>query len=1453
MPLTTFITAQVVSAARLPTAAFVADPTFGVVGSVVRLDGRLSTDPDQKPLFYNWSFVSVPIGSQVQSEGFKTLDTDSDTSSPLQVSFSPDVVGEYVVGLTVSNGVFESTQVSSDITIRAILIPHGRGIIPDGKFIWSYIRDVWSQVDGKEFFETLWSALIQIVGGELLKLYQVDFNKSIRDIQDHYQRRWLSYEPKLLLDNIAHSPNPLSFYFGNHCAGSDAATINLGLEGKAIILAANEVIVVIGARLQNVSGETLTILYSISPGNVGSYELQGINATRNGYKLTSPDLDATADRIAAGVKWLFTIGSTNWEVQGSIGNTDVDFPVLYTRMAPLEDSLLPVFHHPGGGGGSVGLIQVGDVIHYPSGPNAGFYRILAKAGSFVTVDHAPQSAADDTSTATSNVYRPVGFKVTQPAVATTDTFSVPYTPGVNDISQVAPGRLAVVNGQTHTIVRSIVDNNQIVPLVVVTVDSPSLLAGLRNLSWRTPPTAISTSQAFEDLGVSTGDLLGIDVVLDSSGQISEVVGQVVGVSGNKFGFVFTDGEVKSGVIPPIPTKTIQKLATDFGIDGVFITQSGELVLSGTALAYSQSIQSGAFKKANWNQPLTPDSIISVNPDFQLKPAFILRNKRLPVDADLRSVPTLQEWIAQPTITQVDGQLFQTIRGQDFELDHLPVVLTENLEYLVDDEFAFVGQMTINTGSALLQVDDADFVDRSIEPGDSFIIDSPITLVGEYIIQEVHSNSEILLNRAVPAYVLGAFVTANVTLKRKRTGHFLRFVPGLFTAQKPAPARLWGEVSFFDNNQVIENNFGILVGLTRDTLESVSRDINYRQAVAGLMFAFTSGSEIDSVRLGAQILLGLPFAEHDGIVRSIETNYRLDASGNPILGRLLIEDIDSTGNPLGTLRIYLYPIDPASDLAGLDTNPDTGKPYAVGDTAKLFAPLSKGVEIIDYITNPLDANFSAIAQLQKYHAVRLRANDNIFSLDELSLVSDFLRKITPSYISFSLITASEFADVVTIQDLLPITISSGEGSIVDNASLSLPPTLMFDSKHVEGVTQGKVETGFVSLRRYGSDLVAHQGNWTFSSAAGGFVNPKANEVFQAPLVRVDAGDYLLILTGKSTGLYPISAVDNDTTIEVANTDPAMGFPAETGITFAIVRKVGVPVKMTANVISGQPTVQFREVGSSTPAQLRSVGAAPGDWVTFTNLPGHTGLAKKFKVISVQESTPTSGIWDQITVTPTPLFTTGSFLEAFIVRPALATTSPDISAFGQSNITADGSNVVVVNSPSVFTSFTAFLEPGDEILLSNASQSRLVVLDAKQYPNIKVTPALAAGTYDCRFLFKKHPDGAVGWDHIEKFDPIDEADISLVEDQSLAACVSTDIVTLQMQRTTAPTSGPSAFDPQADGVRPGDFLALTSGSNSTVDVGYGLGVYPIIAVTSAHVQLSVALTNTENDSWKIIRRR
>ncbi len=84
------------------------EQTVEWTGGVVDLDGTGSSDDDGDPLTYSWTFEDRPAGSTASLTG-------ADSDSP---SFTPDLLGDYVVELVVNDGLVDSDPDQVTITVE---------------------------------------------------------------------------------------------------------------------------------------------------------------------------------------------------------------------------------------------------------------------------------------------------------------------------------------------------------------------------------------------------------------------------------------------------------------------------------------------------------------------------------------------------------------------------------------------------------------------------------------------------------------------------------------------------------------------------------------------------------------------------------------------------------------------------------------------------------------------------------------------------------------------------------------------------------------------------------------------------------------------------------------------------------------------------------------------------------------------------------------------------------------------------------------------------------------------------------------------------------------------------------------------------------------------------------------------------------------------------------------
>jgi len=200
-----------------------------------------------------------------------------------------------------------------------------------------------------------------------------------------------------------------------------------------------------------------------------------------------------------------------------------------------------------------------------------------------------------------------------------------------------------------------------------------------------------------------------------------------------------------------------------------------------------------------------------------------------------------------------------------------------------------------------------------------------------------------------------------------------------------PTRLWAEYTYLDNRAAIEANFGLAVDFSLDDLAALPSSVDYLGAVRGLWYAHLNAPTLYNARVGAQILLGLPFAEEEGVIEELRTDPWYPE------GRFLIRD----KNEQAIVRSYTYPV-----ALPIEINPSTNAAYKTGDTVYQFAPLVGGVEVVDWVKEPLwwrpYAKQGSLTELHKFFRFLVRVDAEAFNLPAVLFAREFIHRIKPTY-------------------------------------------------------------------------------------------------------------------------------------------------------------------------------------------------------------------------------------------------------------------------------------------------------------------------------------------------------------------------------------------------------------------------------------------------------------------------
>ena len=217
---------------------------------------------------------------------------------------------------------------------------------------------------------------------------------------------------------------------------------------------------------------------------------------------------------------------------------------------------------------------------------------------------------------------------------------------------------------------------------------------------------------------------------------------------------------------------------------------------------------------------------------------------------------------------------------------------QNTHYTVNDGFVALTPLNTlsvdtNKGSAVVTVTGGGSLENT-DISSVIFTEGPI---GYYSVLRVSRDGKnILLGSKVP-------MTGTFSIETPR-----------YSATGSIPEDLWSEITYFDNNQAISNNFGVLVGFKKEDYEKCIKYGDYKSIVQSMWVALLSGPKVNALELAANSLLNLPYAEREGVVTvhsPTDTNE---------LGRLVIKTPNEGG-----YTTYYYPR--GYELA---INPRTGR-------------------------------------------------------------------------------------------------------------------------------------------------------------------------------------------------------------------------------------------------------------------------------------------------------------------------------------------------------------------------------------------------------------------------------------------------------------------------------------------------------------------------------------------------
>jgi hypothetical protein len=259
----------------------------------------------------------------------------------------------------------------------------------------------------------------------------------------------------------------------------------------------------------------------------------------------------------------------------------------------------------------------------------------------------------------------------------------------------------------------------------------------------------------------------------------------------------------------------------------------------------------------------------------------------------------------------------------------------------------------------------------------------------------------------------------VRTREIQTGEFVfDGAGGVSFRDLPTRDRMWIPIAQVDERHV-QKLYGPLVDITTD----VSTEA-YVRRVQGAWFALFGGPSIENIHIGIHLAMGLPVAKEAGVVQRIFE--RVDVLGRVIERSMVIV------NQNGSTTYHIPPEQPRITWL-----------FGVGARVDRFAPLTAGVEVLDFQTDPnWHLRFRDVADAERFNTFGVFIDTNVLTED--SSLADAIRfalRIKPNsakLVMHFLLTAGN--EVLQVEDdgFFATIASMCEDVSFDEGSPPLPP-------------------------------------------------------------------------------------------------------------------------------------------------------------------------------------------------------------------------------------------------------------------------------------------------------------------------------------------------------------------------------------------------------------------------------